>query len=128
MAIHDEVVAEFAVPVSANGRVLGVLNVESTDARTFTPGLVELLRTVAVQVAGAVRLATTNARLTELLDRYVGPDLARSLLADPTRFRSRGERREATGRARGPPGRCSAREIRRWDGSPAPRSWCSRCS
>jgi len=96
VAIHAEVVAEFAVPVSANGRVLGVLNVESTDARTFTPGLVALLCTVAVQVAGAVRLATTNARLTELLDRYVGPDLARSLLADPTRFRSRGERREAT--------------------------------
>lgn len=96
VAIRPDVVAEFAAPITASGRVLGVLNVESSDAELFTPGLVELLGTVAAQVAGAVRLAAAHARLTELFDRYVGPDLAKSLLADPTRFRSRGERRDAT--------------------------------
>ena len=96
VAINADVVAELAVPISAAGRVLGVLNVETADAAVLTPGLVDLLITVAHQVAGAVRLATTNARLTELFDRYVGPDLAAALLADPTRFRSRGERRDAT--------------------------------
>jgi GAF domain-containing protein len=52
-------VSELAVPVQIEGRLLGVINVESREPDAFTPADVQLLSTLASQAA----LALENARL-----------------------------------------------------------------
>jgi len=52
-------VSELAVPVQIEGRVLGVINVESREADAFTPADAQLLSILASQAA----LALENARL-----------------------------------------------------------------
>jgi GAF domain-containing protein len=51
--------SEVALPLSVRGRVIGVLDVQSTQAANFTEGDIEILRLLADQVA----LAIDNARL-----------------------------------------------------------------
>lgn len=57
--------SELCVPVRLQGRVLAVLNVESQHLNTFD-GQRLLLETVADQIAGAVRLASTLAEALRL--------------------------------------------------------------
>ncbi len=103
VAIAPDIVAELAVPISFQGRTLGVMNVEVTAAEALGPETVMVLRTFVDQTAGAIhmaavnrRLADTNRALTGALSRYVAPDVAERLAADPQRFHSSGERRDAT--------------------------------
>lgn len=103
IALNPAVAAEYTVPIRFQGRILGVMNFESTDAALFSPNHLLLLRTFVDQVAGAIHLAAVNQRvtdanrtLTDLFSRYVAPDLAAALLTDPTRFENRGERRDVS--------------------------------
>lgn len=54
--------AELAVPVIAEGRLLGVLNLEASKKNAFTPADVKLLETMAAQCAIALR----NAEVYEI--------------------------------------------------------------
>ncbi len=103
VAVSEAVVAELVVPIWFRNRVLGVVDLNSTTGESFSPESVMVLRLLVEQVAGALRMAAMNRRLTEanrvlteLFSRYVAPDLAEILLTDPERFQSRGERREAS--------------------------------
>lgn len=101
--IRDDVVAEFAVPIRFQGRVLGVMNLESRTAEVFSRENLAVMRTLVDQVAGAIHMAATNKSLAErnrvlrdLFSRYVAPDVAEMLIQDPERFSNHGERRAAT--------------------------------
>ncbi|HEX9798741.1 MAG TPA: diguanylate cyclase [Thermoanaerobaculia bacterium] len=64
-AVDDRVVCELVAPIVFEGRALGAINVESDRAGVFTAELRELVALVAAQVAGAIRLALLNRRLSE---------------------------------------------------------------
>lgn len=94
--------AELAAPVRFGEQVLGVLNLESPHAGALRDAEA-IVVTLADQIAGALRMARVNQRLTDnnrlmadLFSRYVAPDLVQVLLTDPERFRTHGERREVS--------------------------------
>lgn len=100
--IHPATRAELAAPIRFGEHVLGVLNLESPH-----PGALRdaqgIALTLADQIAGALRMARVNQRLTDnnrlmsdLFSRYVAPDLVQVLLTDPDRFRTQGERRDVS--------------------------------
>ncbi|HVT59858.1 MAG TPA: sensor domain-containing diguanylate cyclase [Thermoanaerobaculia bacterium] len=62
-AVAEEVVAELAVPIQLEGRVLGALNLESDRPGVLAPEDLALFRMLASQVAGALQLALANRRL-----------------------------------------------------------------
>ena len=83
--INPDVVAEYAVPILFAGRVLGVLNLDSTSAELFSSETLMVLRTLADQIAGAIHLASANRdlgaanqMLRDLFSRYVAPRWLRS--------------------------------------------------
>jgi HAMP domain-containing protein len=53
--------AEAAVPLQVAGRVLGALDVQSTESSAFTPEMLEVLQTLADQLSAAI----LNARLAQ---------------------------------------------------------------
>jgi diguanylate cyclase (GGDEF)-like protein len=55
---------EYVVPLRVGGELLGVMDVESAERDAFSVADREVLRTLADQVAGAVRLAVLHARLS----------------------------------------------------------------
>ena len=67
--------AEFAVPIRYRGGVLGVLNLESTQAQSFTPHARQIFTSIADQIAGAIEgarldgMLRDHARAMELLSR-----------------------------------------------------------
>lgn len=70
---HADVQSEYLVPIAWRGRVLGVLNLESTSADTFTPELQRVFEGIADQVAGLIHLLAvrrdleaTNSALEQL--------------------------------------------------------------
>jgi|GEM_PF-2706725 len=94
--------AELAAPIRFGEQVLGVLNLESPHPSALRD-LEDVVVTLADQIAGALRMARVNQRLTDnhrlladLFARYVAPDLVQVLLTDPERFRTHGERREVS--------------------------------
>ena len=60
---NPDVRSEYLVPIRHRGRVLGVLNLESTRADLFTPQVRAVFDAVAVQVAGAIHLARVAREL-----------------------------------------------------------------
>jgi GAF domain-containing protein len=54
--------SELAVPLQTSGRVLGALNVQSSNSDTFRPQDVEMLQTLADQLSAAI----LNARLAKI--------------------------------------------------------------
>jgi len=59
--------SEMAMPLKVHGRVIGVLDVQSTEAGAFTADDVEVLQIMADQIA----LAIENARLIETSQRVI---------------------------------------------------------
>jgi GAF domain-containing protein/HAMP domain-containing protein len=53
--------SEAAIPLSARGKVIGVLDIQSAEASAFSQDVIELLQTLADQIA----LAINNAQLIE---------------------------------------------------------------
>jgi diguanylate cyclase (GGDEF)-like protein len=65
VAGNAAVESEYIVPLRASGRILGVLNLESTRADTFTPYVRQVFDNLAAQIAGAVHLANVNRQLEQ---------------------------------------------------------------
>lgn len=65
VAVGPDTVAEFVVPIRSGGKLLGALNFESSSRETFSPQNLVVFRTVADQIAGAIRLAMANEELIQ---------------------------------------------------------------
>ena len=61
--VNPRTVSELVVPIRFRGDVVGVLNLESAVRDVFTPANVLAFEAFAAQVAGAINLASVNARL-----------------------------------------------------------------
>ncbi len=57
--------AEFATPIRYRGRILGVLNLESAQPRSFTSNVRQILISIADQIAGAIEGARLDTALRE---------------------------------------------------------------
>ena len=62
---NRDVRSEYLVPIHHRGRLLGVLNVESTRPDFFTPEACGVFDAIAVQVAGAIHLARVAGELEQ---------------------------------------------------------------
>jgi diguanylate cyclase (GGDEF)-like protein len=60
---NPDVRCEYITPIRFRGRIVGILNLESTVANAFTPTSCMVFDRVADQVAGAIHLAGLNRRL-----------------------------------------------------------------
>jgi GAF domain-containing protein len=58
--------SELAVPIKLRGETIGVLNIESAEVDEFTPADVQMLQTIAAQLAVAIQ----NARLYEQVQQH----------------------------------------------------------
>ena len=65
VAGNEAVESEYIVPLRAGGRILGVLNLESTHTDTFGTYVRQLFDSLAAQVAGAVHIANVNRQLEQ---------------------------------------------------------------
>ena len=63
--LHPLVTSEAVFPIRCKGELLGIFNVEATSPEDFPPESLELLATLADQIAGAIRLAMAKRRLEE---------------------------------------------------------------
>jgi len=59
------VTSEAVIPIRFQDKVLGVLNLESASPEVFVPASVLAFEAFADQVAGAIHMASVNARLAE---------------------------------------------------------------
>ena len=62
----DRVRAEFALPIRLQGRLLGVISMQSTTVESFTADNRRMLEALAAQVAGAIHLVGAARRLGEV--------------------------------------------------------------
>jgi diguanylate cyclase (GGDEF)-like protein len=62
----DRVRAEFALPIRLQGRLLGVISMQSATAESFSPDNRRMLEALGAQVAGAIHLVTAARRLGEV--------------------------------------------------------------
>jgi K+-sensing histidine kinase KdpD len=69
-----------SVPLEWHGEVVGVLNVQTRDERTFTIDDIELLRTIAALLAGIVEKGRLTAEVEARLAQLTALDAARSEL------------------------------------------------
>ena len=63
--VLEEVVAELAVPIRFQDRVLGAINYEAADPAVFSSDNLALFLALAGQLAGAIELTLANRRLQE---------------------------------------------------------------
>ncbi|WP_257386606.1 diguanylate cyclase [Tahibacter caeni] len=63
---NPAVAAEYVLPIRLRGEFIGLLNLEAADPRSLSDDNRQMLDALAEQVAGAVHLAATNARLREI--------------------------------------------------------------
>src|SRR5688572_13293857 len=63
VAVNEKTSSELVVPIRFRGEIVGVLNIESASREVFTPANVLAFEAFADQVAGAINLASLNARL-----------------------------------------------------------------
>lgn len=63
--VLEEVVAELAVPIRFQDRVLGAINYEAVDPAVFSSDNLALFIALAGQLAGAIELTLANRRLQE---------------------------------------------------------------
>ena len=64
---EDRFHSMLSVPVESGPRLVGVINVQSTERRDFTPGDVDFLRAIAGQVAGILERSELQRRTEEQL-------------------------------------------------------------
>ncbi|HZP65178.1 MAG TPA: diguanylate cyclase [Rudaea sp.] len=58
---------EYVVPILFRGELIGVIDMESASYESFTDENRAMLDALAAQVAGAIHLASTNQRLTDMV-------------------------------------------------------------
>lgn len=97
------IVSAVSVPLQVGGRVLGVLNTTLTqEGRQFQDDELRLLMLYANHAAVAIRNASLlkasreRARLQAILEGYVSPEVAKTLVRDPKGWMNLGEMREIT--------------------------------
>src|SRR5207302_2325737 len=56
-----------SVPIVSHDRVIGVMNVQTTDVHEFLPTEVEFVQTLAAQVAGIIELSALRLKLDRQL-------------------------------------------------------------
>ncbi len=69
VAIHDDIVAEFVVPIRFRNQTLGVFDLESTTPDPFSAENKVVFHTFADQLAGAIHMARINQQLEEANQR-----------------------------------------------------------
>ena len=84
------------IPMIARDRVLGVLHFESELIDAFKAADVSILQTLANQLGVALDNARLYQQLNELFHGYIAPQVASTLLDDPTNARLGGQRRDVT--------------------------------
>jgi diguanylate cyclase (GGDEF)-like protein len=62
---NPDVRSEYITPIRFRGRIVGILNLESTVERAFTPSSCAVFDRIADQVAGAIHLAGLKRRLED---------------------------------------------------------------
>ncbi|MCG8435512.1 MAG: diguanylate cyclase [Gammaproteobacteria bacterium] len=60
---NDSVKSEFIIPICYRAKILGVLNLESTEIGTFSSYVQMVFRNLADQIAGAIHLSSANQQL-----------------------------------------------------------------
>ena len=65
ITVNERVTSELVIPIRFQDKVMGVLNLESTSVDVFSAASVLAFEAFANQVAGAIHLASVNARLEE---------------------------------------------------------------
>lgn len=65
VAGHPDIRSEYIVPIRHSDRILGVLNMESTERETFNPYTQQIFITIADQIGGALHLAVLNGQLED---------------------------------------------------------------
>lgn len=63
---NPAVTTEYVLPIRVRGEFVGLLNLEAADPEALSEANRQMLDALADQVAGAVHLAATNARLLEI--------------------------------------------------------------
>ena len=63
---NPAVTTEYVLPIRLRGELIGMLNLEASDPQALDEANRQMLTALADQVAGAVHLAATNARLREI--------------------------------------------------------------
>jgi diguanylate cyclase (GGDEF)-like protein len=63
---NDRVRSEFALPIRLQGRLLGVISMQSRSVESFTPDNRRMLEALGAQVAGAIHLVGAARRLGEV--------------------------------------------------------------
>lgn len=84
------------IPMTARDKVLGVLHFESAQVDAFSAADITILRSLANQVGIALDNARLYQQLNELFHGYIAPQVASTLLEDPTHSQLGGQRRELT--------------------------------
>jgi diguanylate cyclase (GGDEF)-like protein len=65
ITVNSRATSEAVIPICFKNRILGVLNLESASPDVFVPASLLAFEAFADQVAGAIHLASVNARLGE---------------------------------------------------------------
>jgi diguanylate cyclase (GGDEF)-like protein len=73
---NPDVRCEYAVPVRFHDRLLGLIDMESASAESFSDENRVMLNALAAQVAGAIHLAATNQRLSQINHEVAEKSLA----------------------------------------------------
>jgi class 3 adenylate cyclase len=84
------------IPMTARDKVLGVLHVESARPGAFGASDISILCSLANQVGVALDNARLYQQLNELFHGYIAPQVASTLLEDPSHAKLGGQRREVT--------------------------------
>ena len=84
------------IPMSARDKVLGVLHFESAKVNGFDASDVSILQSLANQLGVALDNARLYQQMNELFHGYLAPQVAFTLLNDPSNARLGGQRREVT--------------------------------
>ncbi|MBL8297727.1 MAG: diguanylate cyclase [Rhodanobacteraceae bacterium] len=63
---NPAVTTEYVLPIRLRGELIGLLNFEASDPQALDEANRQMLAALADQVAGAIHLAATNARLREI--------------------------------------------------------------
>ncbi len=84
------------IPMSARDKVLGVLHFESEKIDAFSSADITILQSLSNQLGVALDNARLYQQLNELFHGYIAPQVASTLLDNPTNARLGGQRREIT--------------------------------
>jgi diguanylate cyclase (GGDEF)-like protein len=69
-AIHDDVRSEICAPMLADGELLGIINVESTDATPLDTTDLRVIVSIADRLAAALTIARERAQLSERAELF----------------------------------------------------------